>query len=477
MDIRIPQIFAPRFPSPTVNPNCQITSPKDVVVTWISNKKAAINWTPGSGGTKQLLRVGVNNDEVDNGCPGNLGTPCVVKEELTSAQNTFTTGDVFISAGTHIVRVVNFQDSSCWKDAWIFSVPGSSSALTPTAKPAGPTPTTKPGSPSVTPKTPTPTNKPISPTPAISPTPTKTPANRPLIYGINPPTSDDPNIDGMLGKIKSSCAKVMRTGFDWAIIQPNGPSDGNWGAFDKVYQSAAANNIEIVALLVQTPKWANGGHDEPWLYPPTNDHKDDYINFLKSLVGRYPNIKYFEFWNEASCCGWHPGCSSCDQPYRAQEYIPWMKVTYETIKSVKPDAQIATTGDDLGDTSWIDAIYSLSKGANSCSGKPCWDAIGYHSYPIDWGRLKNFYGVMAKNNDAGKSIWITEYGRKGGGLGGNDIKDSLTKLASSEYSFVSIAAYHAIADSNTEHLGLVDENLNPKTNGGYDAFRSIACGK
>lgn len=341
---------------------------------------------------------------------------------------------------------------------------------TPTRTPAQVQPTTPPTASS----TPT-ANQPTSqPTVKITPTVTITVSARPLIYGINPPSSTDDAIDGMLAKIKDSCAKVLRTGFDWSNIHPL-TSVWSWGAYDKIYNFATANNIEIVALIVQSPSWANGGGD-PSFTPPDDAHKDDYIDFLKQMAAKYPRIKYYEFWNEANCDGWRPRYEGCSSQSRADEYLKWMKVTYETLKSANPNILVSTTGDSSTDTSWTQMLYARSTGTNTCGGKPCWDAIGFHSYPIDFdGRLKSTHDLMVAKGESTKPIWITEYGRKNGGMNAGDITNTLNRLASTEFSYVTIATYHDIADTDNENLGLLDTDLNPKPNGSFGAFQSIAC--
>lgn len=153
-----------------------------------------------------------------------------------------------------------------------------------------------------------------------------------------------------------------------------------------------------------------------------------------------------------------------------------MKITYETLKGVNPNLLISTTGDDDTDTGWTRLLYAGSVGNNVCGGKPCWDAIGFHSYPIDFdNRLKATHDLMASKGDGNKPIWITEYGRKNGGMNAGDITNSLNRLASNDFSYITIASYHNIADTDSENLGLLDSSLNPKGNGAYDAFRSLAC--
>lgn len=315
------------------------------------------------------------------------------------------------------------------------------------------------------------------PTVKITPILTAPIISRPLIYGINPPNAASlANSPEMQAKIIESCAKVMRVGFDFQNIGAL-QSSWSWGDYDTVYNFATTNNIEIVALINGSPRWANGGKDES-TSPPDDAHKDKYVEFLQNLASHYPKIKYYEFWNEANCGGWRPYDLACNSQQKAADYLKWMKITYEILKGVNPNLLISTTGDDDTDTSWTQLLYAQSAGNNSCNGKPCWDAIGFHSYPIDFdGRLKATHDLMVKNGDTNKPIWITEYGKKNGGMNGGDISNTLNRLASNDFSYVTIAAYHDIADTDNENLGLLDKDLNPKSNGSFGAFQSIVCQK
>lgn len=56
------------------------TAPSNMVVTQTNGEgtSATISWTPGNWGAVQLVRFGEDSVEVSNGCPGNLGAPCLV---------------------------------------------------------------------------------------------------------------------------------------------------------------------------------------------------------------------------------------------------------------------------------------------------------------------------------------------------------------------------------------------------------------
>lgn len=119
------QAFLNQNPSPTNIPApvlCQVTPPADLSVSWISSYQSTLMWKPGSGGTKQLLRIGEDLNEVNSGCPGNPGTtPCAVKEDALSVDQNAYKSKVFTPGKLYYFRVVTYKDESCWKDALIRS--------------------------------------------------------------------------------------------------------------------------------------------------------------------------------------------------------------------------------------------------------------------------------------------------------------------------------------------------------------------
>lgn len=103
-------------PTPTPTP-CLVTAPADPVAN-VDATSAVLSWTPGGGGTQQLIRAGTNQTEVQSGCPGGAGPGlgCVVAESLPLEQSGYITEDILLPETTYYWRVVEFDDASCWVD-------------------------------------------------------------------------------------------------------------------------------------------------------------------------------------------------------------------------------------------------------------------------------------------------------------------------------------------------------------------------
>src|SRR3989344_9002388 len=98
----------------TCVPICNTTAPTITEIEEISSSKAKINWTKGTGGTKQKIFVGANKTLVKANCVGAMSPACVVnKQNLAATQTSYTTRNV-LSAGTvYYVKIVNSSGASC----------------------------------------------------------------------------------------------------------------------------------------------------------------------------------------------------------------------------------------------------------------------------------------------------------------------------------------------------------------------------
>ena len=102
--------------SVTVNMVCPATAPVGLSTTLITSHNARLNWTPGTGGSRQLLRVGPNQADVLSGCAG--GTCVVVENNLASNVNFYQIPPTTLQASTlYYWRIVNFFDPGvCWAE-------------------------------------------------------------------------------------------------------------------------------------------------------------------------------------------------------------------------------------------------------------------------------------------------------------------------------------------------------------------------
>ncbi|MBX4211470.1 MAG: hypothetical protein KW806_01590 [Candidatus Yanofskybacteria bacterium] len=163
---------------------CPATPPANMQATSITTSSARLSWTPGTGGTTQLLRVGPSLAEVNSGCPaGNGPTACVVVENnLSPTVSSYQIGNILQPSANYYWRVVTLKDAACYQSTV-------SNFLTATATPTpGPSSTPTPTPTGTVTPTPTPTNTSSpTPTPTGTFTPTPTPSGSPIPSNNPPP--------------------------------------------------------------------------------------------------------------------------------------------------------------------------------------------------------------------------------------------------------------------------------------------------
>jgi len=131
-----------------------------------------------------------------------------------------------------------------------------------------------------------------------------------------------------------------------------------------------------------------------------------YAMYVYQLVQRYKNwVKFWEIKNEpdftASQCGWTAPGTACnwwdrdpspDELYNfhapVQSYIRMLRVSYEVIKSVDPEAYICVGG--IGYASFLDAILRNTDNPDNgkiterypFTGGAWFDCLSFHIYPM-----------------------------------------------------------------------------------------------
>lgn len=175
-----------------------------------------------------------------------------------------------------------------------------------------------------------------------------------------------------------------------------------------VYCSDGHTESALFANLY-TPIWDNGENGTPY-----NDD-NYYAAYLYKTVSLYKDhVKFWEIWNEPGFdltwnTGWRPPGDAegnwwdndpdpCDYVLHApiEHFIRTMRISYEIIKSVDPDAYVVLAG--VGFESFLDAMLRntdnpLDGTANAdypLGGGAYFDVMGFHTYPDIDGTLGHF---------------------------------------------------------------------------------------
>lgn len=134
--------------------------------------------------------------------------------------------------------------------------------------------------------------------------------------------------------------------FDWAKIQPNGPSDFDLSTAQTEWiTSATANQREVVGMVVNTPTWASPRGASTavpdGLYNRFDDPENYWAVFLRQLVTEFSalGIHRWIIWD-------NPDITAQDNaPFymfdgTVADYYRLMKVAYQSIRSVDNTAQV-----------------------------------------------------------------------------------------------------------------------------------------
>ena len=219
-----------------------------------------------------------------------------------------------------------------------------------------------------------------------------------------------------------------------------------WAKYDRIVAAAEDFDIELVMRLDRTPEWARPQAiaapefqeglqiDGNSTGPP--DDFADYGNFVRAVVERYRGrVRFFQIWNEPNLRNeWNW------QEPRPAEFVALLRIGYTAVKSANPDAVVLfpslspTDGLDrrapMTELDYLDAVYRAGGGAyfDIMSGQ----AYGLGQPPDerryvflrrdnwrweraidtrnDVGRIVLLREVMEAHGDAGKPIWVGEFG-------------------------------------------------------------------
>ena len=250
-------------------------------------------------------------------------------------------------------------------------------------------------------------------------------------FGYNPPWQDEQLADIAAGNpaigVSGVGVKTSRPTLPGWFVEEYG-YDFRLGTFQHYFDLGLKDNVCIVGFPsddqkdqtqhcsgVQSemfanlyePIWDGGANGTPY-----NDN-NYYAAYLHKVVSMYKDhVRYWEIWNEPGFdytgnCGWRepgdPICNwwdqnpdPCDNKLRApiQEYVRTLRISYDIIKSVDPDAYVVVAG--VGFESFLDAILRNTDNPADGSvtaeypygGGAYFDVMGFHSYPHFDGTMK-----------------------------------------------------------------------------------------
>jgi len=182
--------------------------------------------------------------------------------------------------------------------------------------------------------------------------------------------------------------------FGFGASSPN-PRPGvyNWGSLDERVALMTSMSATPVITLATAPTWmtdatwyagkyANdpNGDDNGDTYwggvewAPLPAREADFASLCAKVAARYPNVKYFQVWNELKSM-WHDAGNHWDY----ERYTGLYNKVYDSVKKVRPDALIG--GPYVVMDSWINppggANSSISDPAYGTIDQRCLDVVTY----------------------------------------------------------------------------------------------------
>jgi hypothetical protein len=252
-------------------------------------------------------------------------------------------------------------------------------------------------------------------------------------WGVVPQQPPTPE---QLQRLKAGGVDSMRIALSWASVQPNQGGPIDFTSVDPLIATTATAGIEVLPFLYNAPSWAvpvDRRFASPSTLPVRNGKQSSgWKKFVQAAVLRYgPNgsfwaqnpaipkrpIRTWQIWNEEN----FKYFVAKPNPV---EYGKLVKLSAAAIKGVDPGAKIILGGmfarpieatfnkkppQAYFATDFLQQMYESTPGIKSK-----FQGVALHPYTGTYKRLipyiEEFREVLKANNDAGKSLWITELG-------------------------------------------------------------------
>ena len=289
-------------------------------------------------------------------------------------------------------------------------------------------------------------------------------------------------MNGVYRMCRSAGINYVRSDFEWDVCEP-AAGQWNWTTYDRVVAAAEAEGVTILPIICY----------DSWVHGRACDHLDLWKEFVTRVVTRYKNhFKAVEVWNEENHQRFWIGTPN------VQEYIPLLKVTYETVKSIDPNIQVVLGGlagrrSDYFKTlctdakDWFDivAFHPYNNNHEPSWEQSWWDDIRDKDYtPGSNGMIDEYLKVMS-DTGVRKPVWITEVGyatHEGGVSEANQakyLKEVIAHCESKGIDRVYIYEFRAPEwqdqpDNAEGYFGMLHADLTPKP--AFEAIAKKLCG-
>lgn len=218
-------------------------------------------------------------------------------------------------------------------------------------------------------------------------------------------------------RIARGGAGLIRTTMQWGEVQPERGRGYDWRTYDRLMTTTASRGLGFLPVLIGSPAWAAPASAQP----PHERAMPAFLDFIRSAVRRYgpggefwrthpeldrQPIKAWQVWNEPNL----PAFWANPDP---DAYVRLLRAVSSAIRSEDPGASIVLAGMPRSVVTtpideYLGELYEIRKFAR------LFDVVAVHAYAGDVAGLASVVDhtrrLMDRAGDAGKPIWITEFG-------------------------------------------------------------------
>ncbi|HKP21424.1 MAG TPA: hypothetical protein VJT68_07895 [Thermoleophilaceae bacterium] len=238
-----------------------------------------------------------------------------------------------------------------------------------------------------------------------------------VMYDHGIEKASDESQDEAWDRMASSGVETVRTVFDWSEAQPRGRgSDFDFGRTDGVVRRAALRNLDVLPVVMYSPKWARAYRNR-FTSPPKD--RNDYVTYVAALVERYgPDgtfwtdhpelpkhpLREWQIWNEPHLPAYWDAPEKGKYGY-AKNYPLLLRASYNIVKTLDPGAKVVLAG--ITQKAWEEIEVLYQRGI-----KRYFDVAALQIFPQTVRRSVKatalYRQALNRRGDRRKPIYITE---------------------------------------------------------------------
>lgn len=218
-------------------------------------------------------------------------------------------------------------------------------------------------------------------------------------------------------RMRDAGVRTFRANISWSVVEPK-RGQREWERYDELFRRAALAGIEILPVLVGTPRFAAPDAQ----FPPRKRYRSHFAAFVREAVARYGRAGTFwradpaqpfrpprawQAWNEPNLSNWWGARPN------PRQYATLLKLVRRAVKARDRRALIVLAGmpataQDVQGPDYLRSLYKVP------GARRLFDVVAVHPYARDPDDalevISRTRAVMRRARDGGTPIWVTEMG-------------------------------------------------------------------